>query len=90
MTPTGVYPAFRENTAKSFQQAAKCGVSFVEFDVQVTSDGVPVIWHDDKVRAGDASSGQGRPLSARAGQAQCHALVAFKHCLQPGPCMGTD
>ncbi len=32
---TGVYPTFRENTIHSFQQAAKCGVGFVEFDVQV-------------------------------------------------------
>ncbi len=31
----GIYPAYRENTIQSFQQAAKCGVGFVEFDVQV-------------------------------------------------------
>lgn len=33
--PLSVYPAYRENTIESFQQAAKCGVGFVEFDVQV-------------------------------------------------------
>ena len=26
---------YRENTLRSFQQAASCGASFVEFDVQV-------------------------------------------------------
>lgn len=40
---------FRENTLVSFQQAATTGASFIEFDVQVTRDGVPVIWHDDHV-----------------------------------------
>ncbi|GIL71283.1 hypothetical protein Vretimale_2860 [Volvox reticuliferus] len=56
-SPSGkadVYPAFRENTIQSFQQAAKCGVGFVEFDVQVTRDNVPVIWHDDDVVIGPA------------------------------------
>ncbi|GIL47848.1 hypothetical protein Vafri_4498 [Volvox africanus] len=49
-----VYPAYRENTIHSFQQAAKCGVGFVEFDVQVTRDNVPIIWHDDDVVIGSA------------------------------------
>jgi hypothetical protein len=30
---------YRENTLKSFQRAVECGASFLEFDVQVTSDG---------------------------------------------------
>ncbi|KXZ43009.1 hypothetical protein GPECTOR_107g153 [Gonium pectorale] len=50
----GVYPAFRENTIQSFQEAVKCGVGFVEFDVQVTRDNVPIIWHDDDVVFGPA------------------------------------
>jgi len=44
-----VKPQYRENTLRSFLRAAELGVNFVEFDVQVTSDGVPVIWHDDLV-----------------------------------------
>lgn len=40
----------RENTCQSFLQAARSGATFVEFDVQVTADGVPVIWHDDLVQ----------------------------------------
>jgi glycerophosphodiester phosphodiesterase len=39
--------AVRENTVESFASAAAQGATWVEMDVQVTSDGVPVIWHDD-------------------------------------------
>eukprot|EP00892_Ulva_mutabilis_P006991 jgi/Ulvmu1/4664/UM002_0395.1 len=39
----------RENSLKSFTHAAASGADFVELDVQVTSDGVPVIFHDDYV-----------------------------------------
>ncbi|GBF91679.1 glycerophosphodiester phosphodiesterase [Raphidocelis subcapitata] len=49
-------PAYRENTLGSFQAAAATGASFVEFDVQVTADGTPVLWHDDTVDFGDPSA----------------------------------
>lgn len=39
----------RENTLDSFVAAAKLGVSYVETDVQVTADGVPVIFHDFRI-----------------------------------------
>jgi len=42
-------PGIRENTLLSFTQAHKDGAEWCEFDVQVTSDGVPVVWHDDVV-----------------------------------------
>jgi glycerophosphodiester phosphodiesterase len=35
-----------ENTIPSFIAAAKLGASYVEFDVQLTKDHVPVIYHD--------------------------------------------
>lgn len=35
-----------ENTVESFIQAANLGASYVEFDVQLTKDNVPVIYHD--------------------------------------------
>lgn len=47
---------FRENTVLSMNQAADYGAAFIEFDVQVTRDGMPVIWHDDHVLTGDATS----------------------------------
>lgn len=46
---------YRENTLLSFKQAAANGASFVEFDVQVTRDGVPVIFHDDYIITGSCS-----------------------------------
>eukprot|EP00240_Pyramimonas_obovata_P004279 CAMPEP_0118924024 /NCGR_PEP_ID=MMETSP1169-20130426/2335_1 /TAXON_ID=36882 /ORGANISM="Pyramimonas obovata, Strain CCMP722" /LENGTH=344 /DNA_ID=CAMNT_0006865101 /DNA_START=317 /DNA_END=1354 /DNA_ORIENTATION=- len=39
----------RENTVHSLHEGHRAGASFVEFDVQITSDGVPVLWHDDSV-----------------------------------------
>lgn len=39
----GRYP---ENTRSSIEAALKCGACFVEFDVQLTQDLVPVVCHD--------------------------------------------
>ncbi|KAL9248905.1 Glycerophosphodiester phosphodiesterase GDPD1, chloroplastic-like protein [Drosera capensis] len=39
--------AVKENTVLSFNTAAKFGVEYVEFDVQVTKDGSPIIFHDN-------------------------------------------
>ncbi len=36
-----------ENTLASFRQAARDGVTWVEFDVSLTSDGRAVVFHDD-------------------------------------------
>ncbi|CAI9096384.1 OLC1v1032514C1 [Oldenlandia corymbosa var. corymbosa] len=43
--------AIKENSILSFNAAAKFPIDFVEFDVQVTSDGIPVIFHDDFILA---------------------------------------
>lgn len=40
---SGVAP---ENTLSSFQKAIDVGAHFIEMDVQVTSDGVPIVFHD--------------------------------------------
>ena len=39
----------RENTVASFVAADANGATWCEFDVQCTRDGVPVLWHDEKV-----------------------------------------
>nr|GMC97433.1 glycerophosphodiester phosphodiesterase GDPD1, chloroplastic-like [Ipomoea batatas] len=39
--------AVKENSIVSFNAAAKYPLDFIEFDVQVTKDGYPVIFHDD-------------------------------------------
>lgn len=44
---------FMENTLLSFNAAAKHPVDFVEFDVQVTRDDCPVIFHDDVILSED-------------------------------------
>ena len=57
--------AVRENTVESFAAAAASGATWVEFDVQVTLDGVPVIWHDDEVlTAGDDGRVRSLPVSS--------------------------
>jgi glycerophosphodiester phosphodiesterase len=49
--------AVRENTVPSFHAAAEAGATWVEMDVQCTSDGVPVIWHDDELLAREGRAG---------------------------------
>ncbi|KAH6766574.1 senescence-related gene 3 protein [Perilla frutescens var. hirtella] len=39
--------AVKENTILSFNTAGKYPVDFIEFDVQVTKDGCPIIFHDN-------------------------------------------
>ena len=50
-TPNGpVQTKFiRENTLASFQAAFKFGFDFVEFDVQLSKDKIPVVYHDFQV-----------------------------------------
>ncbi|MBT3660936.1 MAG: glycerophosphodiester phosphodiesterase [Rhodospirillaceae bacterium] len=38
-----------ENTLASLRKAAELGVRWVEFDVMLSGDGVPVLFHDDKL-----------------------------------------
>lgn len=40
------FSSVRENTLHSLNHAAKNGADFVEFDVQLTKDLVPIIFHD--------------------------------------------
>ncbi|KAG7921048.1 hypothetical protein KL927_000292 [Ogataea polymorpha] len=49
-----------ENTVESFIAAASLGASYVEFDVQLTKDHVPVVYHDFLV----AESGMDVPMHA--------------------------
>lgn len=47
-----------ENTVASFRKAAELGVRWVEFDVHLSADGVPVVIHDDTVNR--TTSGRGK------------------------------
>ncbi|KAG6793301.1 hypothetical protein POTOM_002504 [Populus tomentosa] len=45
--------AIKENSIMSFNSAAKHPIDFIEFDVQVTKDDCPVIFHDDFILSVD-------------------------------------
>jgi glycerophosphoryl diester phosphodiesterase len=51
-----------ENTLASFARAAEMGVPWVELDVQLTRDGVPVVFHDDRLER--TTDGGGRLVDA--------------------------
>jgi glycerophosphoryl diester phosphodiesterase len=53
----GRHDAHAENTLEAFRAAYESGCDLVEFDVQLSRDGVPVIFHDDDCRrlAGSAA-----------------------------------
>ena len=42
----GYAAKYPENTLLAIQQALRLGVPFVEFDVQISADGIPVLHHD--------------------------------------------
>ncbi|XP_028295607.1 glycerophosphocholine phosphodiesterase GPCPD1 isoform X2 [Gouania willdenowi] len=45
-THTAKHHKVRENTIASFKSAADHGAPFVEFDVHLSKDGVPIVYHD--------------------------------------------
>ena len=45
-----------ENTRASFQQAIDLGVDYIECDIQVTNDGIPVILHDPTINEIDVKT----------------------------------
>lgn len=45
----GYSSKYPENTILAFEQAAKAGADGIEFDIQMTKDGVPVIIHDHTI-----------------------------------------
>lgn len=52
------YPdAYPENSLAGVEAALEAGARFVEFDIQLTRDGVPVVVHDDSLsRVGDSDA----------------------------------
>lgn len=65
-----------ENTLASFVQAAALGCTLVEFDVRLTADGIPIVFHDDTLNrrtdgrgpVGACTLDQLRGLDAGAGE----------------------
>src|SRR5258708_6429242 len=52
-----------ENTVASFRKAAELGVRWVEFDVHLSADGIPVVIHDDTVNRTTTGRGAVASLS---------------------------
>ncbi len=50
-----------ENTFAAFQKALEQGASWIEFDVQLSADGVPIILHDDTLERTTDKGGSRRP-----------------------------
>ncbi|XP_071802544.1 glycerophosphocholine phosphodiesterase GPCPD1-like isoform X2 [Asterias amurensis] len=59
-----VYSHVPENTIRAFQKGALHGADFVEFDVNVTKDHVPIVYHDceAKLTTKDTSKDSSAPL----------------------------
>jgi glycerophosphoryl diester phosphodiesterase len=73
-----------ENTLLSLELAAATpGVTFVEFDVQLSLDGVPVIHHDWCVRVDGAAGDGGAPVALRVPVG--HLTATQLHALAPQP-----
>jgi len=51
-----------ENTLAAFEAAIALGCDYVEFDVRLTADGTPVVFHDDELADGSARSIAGHRL----------------------------
>ncbi|MTI12782.1 glycerophosphodiester phosphodiesterase [Sansalvadorimonas verongulae] len=68
------YPSFNQNTIRCFKQVIAEGTPAIEFDVQVTSDGVPVIVHN--LDLAEVSTGSG--LVCETTFAQIQELYAGK------------
>lgn len=54
-----------ENTLESLRTAARRGAGWVEFDVKLTADGAPIVFHDDRLDR--TTSGKGEVAAASLG-----------------------
>lgn len=68
-----------ENTLAGFREARRLGCSWVEFDVRLTADGVPVVCHDSRLRR----TTDGHGLISRLPAAMVRAYDAGRH-FDPG------
>jgi len=59
----GASAAAPENTLVALRRAKELGAAWVEFDVKLTGDGVPVLFHDDRLER--TTNGRGRVVDAR-------------------------
>lgn len=60
----GYSQCYPENTLIALREALRAGAQHVEFDVQFTTDGVPVVFHDDELKRITGVSGNILQLTA--------------------------
>jgi glycerophosphoryl diester phosphodiesterase len=56
---------FPENTLPAFESALALGLRFLELDLQLSADGVPIVIHDDRLERTTGKSGSVFDLRAR-------------------------
>ena len=56
----GVKNLSPENTIESIELAQKIGLSWVEFDVKISKDFIPIVFHDDTLER--TTNGTGLPI----------------------------
>ncbi len=54
-----------ENTFMAFDKAVELGVDYIEFDVQLSSDGVPVVFHDKDLERMTGVKGKIKDMSIK-------------------------
>lgn len=54
---------FPENSMAAFQAAINCGADFLELDVRLTKDGVPIVIHDESIDRTTSASGLVKDLT---------------------------
>lgn len=65
---------FPENTLPAIESALRTGIRHIEIDIQLTADGVPVLFHDDALKRMTGSTGR----ITRTDRQQLQALHAFE------------
>ena len=68
---------FPENTIPAFEAAIRAGAHFIEFDLYVSKDGVPVVLHDKTIDR--TSNGSGRPEDLTLAELKSFNYSYFHH-----------
>ncbi|GKU92838.1 hypothetical protein SLEP1_g6510 [Rubroshorea leprosula] len=75
----GRMKSIKENSIRSFNNAASFPIDFIEFDVQVTKDDCPVIFHDNFILSGD----KGAIVEKRVAEITLDEFLSFGPQMEP-------
>ncbi len=77
---------FPENSLPGVVATAKAGAPFVELDIQISRDGVPIVFHDETLDRVTESKGEIWEYSAsELSQISCHEPQRFLQTFKPTP-----